>query len=634
MLLTYLTFAARFGDALISSALGAGTLYAYWLAFEMHDLLKLRGAVQRSLRAMSIFPLNAMLFLATAMLTLPPSSRIDSANFLATAGIAFAISTALRFRWEPAAMPEAKWSAQSILMRGHRIALSLAAVLVAGSILRRFPATRSVIALMLEGQLLVLLGLRLGDPFFRNVGAAVMGFAPFVMAGRESGEWRWLSFALAGQYYANRWLTKSLPVFTWAAMVLLVAAIGDWVKQPWMNVAFTALAVVLFEVHRRWGHREFLYQSIGLGLFALLTGALTILGASAENANEFAATGAVSALLYYCAAWRMHGRQRDGATACGALLLGLAVWQVAPAAVVAPVWGLIALAKLECGFAWEWPWLRRLAYVFGLFAMGWLVTANFPILSTAGPVSHRVLTVVPLIVMAWHFWRRTEAREDALDIWAHHVYSWGGVLVASALVRFEFGRTLAVIGWAAMMLVLLEAALRRADRDQLIQAYGLAALVFLRAWATNFDSPELLLASPARVATGIVVITAFFAGQFRLPREWKRSRMAYAVAGSALLGILLFYEVSGRVLTIAWGAEAVALLVAGFAQREQILRLSGLALFALCTGKLFFYDLRNLDTLSRILAFIVMGLVLLAASSLYMRFEKRLGDQSGKAGEV
>jgi uncharacterized membrane protein len=77
-------------------------------------------------------------------------------------------------------------------------------------------------------------------------------------------------------------------------------------------------------------------------------------------------------------------------------------------------------------------------------------------------------------------------------------------------------------------------------------------------------------------------------------------------------------------LTIALGAQAVGLLVAGFATEERIFRLSGLALFGICVLKLFFFDLRNLETLSRILSFIVLGLVLMGASWLYMRFKDKI----------
>lgn len=73
--------------------------------------------------------------------------------------------------------------------------------------------------------------------------------------------------------------------------------------------------------------------------------------------------------------------------------------------------------------------------------------------------------------------------------------------------------------------------------------------------------------------------------------------------------MLLFYEVSGSVLTMAWGLEAVALLGAGFPLRDRIQRLSGLFLCMVCVLKLFLYDLRQLETINRILSFIVLGVL-------------------------
>jgi len=66
------------------------------------------------------------------------------------------------------------------------------------------------------------------------------------------------------------------------------------------------------------------------------------------------------------------------------------------------------------------------------------------------------------------------------------------------------------------------------------------------------------------------------------------------------------------------------LLGAGFALTDRTLRLSGLVIFLLCLGRLFTYDLRALDTFSRILSFIVLGIVLLAASWVYTRFREKL----------
>lgn len=87
--------------------------------------------------------------------------------------------------------------------------------------------------------------------------------------------------------------------------------------------------------------------------------------------------------------------------------------------------------------------------------------------------------------------------------------------------------------------------------------------------------------------------------------------------------MLLFYEVSGNLLTVAWGLQGAVLLGVGFPARERVLRLSGLLLLGVCILKVFVYDLRELEALPRILAFIVLGLLLLATSLVYTRFRER-----------
>ena len=77
-------------------------------------------------------------------------------------------------------------------------------------------------------------------------------------------------------------------------------------------------------------------------------------------------------------------------------------------------------------------------------------------------------------------------------------------------------------------------------------------------------------------------------------------------------------------LTVAWGVEGLALLGAGFPMRDRVWRLSGLGLLLVCILKLFVYDLRFLDTLPRILSFIVLGAILVAVSWIYTRFRERV----------
>jgi len=160
----------------------------------------------------------------------------------------------------------------------------------------------------------------------------------------------------------------------------------------------------------------------------------------------------------------------------------------------------------------------------------------------------------------------------------------------------------------------------------------MAIAAFIRSWNTNFYIPESLGGWQMRVLTGAIVITCFYAGEFLCPRRSvegatrfvdrvdARARIMFSLLATLLLAVLLYYEVSGALLTVAWGIEGVALLVAGFSLRERSMRLSGLALLAVCIGKLFFHDLRRLDTPHRILSFILLGLFLLGVSWIYTRF--------------
>ena len=103
-----------------------------------------------------------------------------------------------------------------------------------------------------------------------------------------------------------------------------------------------------------------------------------------------------------------------------------------------------------------------------------------------------------------------------------------------------------------------------------------------------------------------------------------RGAFLHGAAASLATTALLQDFVSGRRLTLAWSAEAITLLGAGIGLQRRQLRLSGLLLFAVCMGKLFFWDFSQLDTMSRILSFIGLGCLLIAASWAYSRFREQI----------
>lgn len=219
------------------------------------------------------------------------------------------------------------------------------------------------------------------------------------------------------------------------------------------------------------------------------------------------------------------------------------------------------------------------------------------------------------------------------------LYLYAPALVGVVLLRFDLGRVAVVVGWALFGLVLYWLGVTRKNPDLRWQSYAIALLTFWRSWTTNFYIPESLGGAIGRIVTGSLVIACFYAAQFvalrrreekgdlaagLLARLDRNARLLYCALATTLLTVLLYLEVSGSILTIAWGIEGVSLLIAGFPLRERVLRLAGLALFFVCVLKLFVYDLREMETLYRIFSFIALGLILLGVSWIYTRFRGQI----------
>jgi hypothetical protein len=187
-------------------------------------------------------------------------------------------------------------------------------------------------------------------------------------------------------------------------------------------------------------------------------------------------------------------------------------------------------------------------------------------------------------------------------------YIAGAGIVLSMVAEAELPRAWYPFAWAAMVLIAIAA------RIPLQPMIGAIATFIAAAIANTYGSEATL---PV-----ILTVAAFYTGQFISHERY--SRPLYSLLGTALLTLLLFREAEGRPLTVALGIQGAALLIAGMWASERVLRISGLALFLLCIGKAFIYDLRQLDTFSRILSFIGLGLLLLGASWVYTRFRERI----------
>lgn len=453
-------------------------------------------------------------------------------------------------------------------------------------------------------------------------------------------------------------------VSSWAGTVLLAAVAWYVLPRAYVGLGWLALAVPLFEVGLGKGLvvlRAEAYTAAGLGLAAQFTlFFINVSGVTVGEARDSWISLGTAALLAYAAFARLQLLAVDRLTeserhpawgvssVAGTALVTALLWHVLPIPVIAVGWGVVSLLLIELGFALALPLLRLQGFVVAALAFGRLFLANFTGMGETFGVSHRILTVLPLIALFYYSWWkiRIEGERGQLARWerlAATLCLYAPVILAVALIRFEAGRVMAVIGWALLGLGLLTVGVRWNNRDLRWQSYAVAALTFGRCWATNFYIPESLAGVFDRAVTGGVVTLSFYACQFLSPRRgeagllvegnWFRRRLiqfdahgrtVFSLLATTLFTVLLFYEVSGNLLTVAWALEGVALLSAGFLMRERVMRLCGLLLLAACVLKVFVYDFRELEALFRILSFVVIGLLLVGVSLIYTRFREQL----------
>jgi len=114
----------------------------------------------------------------------------------------------------------------------------------------------------------------------------------------------------------------------------------------------------------------------------------------------------------------------------------------------------------------------------------------------------------------------------------------------------------------------------------------------------------------------------------------RRVGLAVGISSLVLLFVYLSLEMNtalGRFvpglraggITLLWAAYALTLLLFGLGRSVKGLRYAGLAGFVVVVLKIFFSDLARLDALYKIVAFIVLGVMLLGAALVYLKYRQR-----------
>src|SRR5579864_3063354 len=256
------------------------TLAAYWVTFDVADILALRRARDAGSAIAPLFALNTVGLFGAAVLELPMDDPIRLSWFLAAGGIGYLTSALVRAR-ALSRQPLEPGETTVVAFGTVQASLAVAAGLFAWAVVMRFRGRREVLVLLLEAEMLVASGFALRDRYIRLIGSAcgllVTAFALQLVTGNAMTSiwlpwpvhtWTPVVGLVAAAWYGNReWLRgrRDAPLgiehgYTWIAsgLVLIVFAREfSWLHAGMASLFFSA---GLVEAGLRRG-REYRYQA-------------------------------------------------------------------------------------------------------------------------------------------------------------------------------------------------------------------------------------------------------------------------------------------------------------------------------------------------------------------------------------
>jgi hypothetical protein len=580
---------------------GQAIFAVYWLLFEAFDILEADSW---------LLPLNAAGFMGLSLIKWHRADPAHAWVFLAAAAAAYLVSALLRSR-------RGRWQG----------AATLTAALGAAAFFQRLDHQWVASALVVEAELFYLAGIRLRAPYLRWLGTGLFGVEAARLgvdiATLPVGSWVPVASLDAIVFYANRFLWVADLFYGYAAASAVAVVVGFEAPGPYRGCWWLLTAAIAFMVgwwRRLPDLRRHGYLFWGLGLIGV--------GFALGKFSLSCATAASYALVI-CALrspnCRMEAHERGVLRVLGSLAasaaLAMLVWRSVDAPYLGIAWVALGVVVMELGVS-GWPGeIRSIGIAVSALGICRILINDFPALQNHGALLPRLLPAVAGLLAYWISYRSRASGRGAPQ-----VASWlgTGLLAVALWATLPFAWVGAA--WASFALVLLAASWNWKQRELLGEGCCLASLAYGWVAVNLLDAGGAI--AVAQLAGCAAAIAFLYGAQLMSPRG-PVLRLYLSLLGSTLTSLLLYEEVSGRMLTIAWGIQGLCLLASGFPLRDRLLRVSGLVLLLVCILKLFVYDLRYLETLPRIVSFLALGLILVAVSWVYTRFRGRLIRDDG-----
>ncbi len=395
-----------------------------------------------------------------------------------------------------------------------------------------------------------------------------------------------------GQLPVTRRRRTAVVILSTIGTILLVAAIPFKYSGTDMAIIWLAEAEALFLAGVF--TREVLFRRFGM-IAALLTAgdmiaknAEPILEARLSLGNLFqapeyrlAVTFGFAALLFYVNAhwipWRWKGLIEtefeqtcfSGLSYLAGLMMFASLWLAFPNAWTAVAWSAAALGVTLLGRQLDLDDLSHQAHAFALAAFVYALGVNRIAVAQWMSTGLTLRLVTLAIVIALFYlcarWAGPKKASHAREI--SEMYTTAAAILGLVLTYYECHWAWMGVAWGACALVLAVLGIYLKRRDLSYQAHALALMAFARTLVVNVDATQEFHHFTWRFITftltaALLYLCAYFSG----PRDTRAARVFSAIhswAGSALVAVLAYQELSSSWIAVTWALFALLLLIAG-----------------------------------------------------------------------
>lgn len=409
----------------------------------------------------------------------------------------------------------------------------------------------------------------------------------------------WLAWR--GTKDADRHLPMTRAAYTWAAGALMLWALFELLRAPWIAVGWVVFAVLLALAARsmryeqlawqanavavcatlrtmdaNYGLEQTLWAGIGLRVLtvSLVAAGLYFVsrkGAPSESSrrglaffHSFAATGLLAALMYY--------EEPNG-------------W-------LAPLWAGFALVLALVDREWESEELPWQAHILSLLTLVRALSFNLYSVASWHHWSVRLLSLTLVSVIFYAMARVVRIPQEWRERDLHHAYSWAASLLASLVLWHELRPLGVAVGWAAFGLILFEYGLLRKIAQFRYQAYVALVAAFTRIFFVNLTAGEPGEFWGSRLYTILPLALIFFFVYAQLPDKTSSKEegeeivpdralhmdMLLACLGTTSIVALLRYQFLGEWVVAAWAALVLALYGTAYFLKKDIFLYQGMVL--------------------------------------------------------